>query len=333
MRTGPRLEAGIRRILPAALALAALSCGSLYAQNPAYPTRAVRMVVPFAAGGNLDANGRILAQLLSDTFGRQFFIDNRPGASGIIGSDHVSKSAPDGYTLLFAPAGNHTTNPSLFAKLPYDTVRDFTPISNFTRVPLIVVVHPSLPVRSTKELLALAKARPGEIIAANGGSGTSGHLATELFMSISGARFTQVPYKGNAPGLADTVAGQTSMMIDTLSTSLPQVKGGRLRPLAVTSRERTPLLPNVPTVHESAVPGFEADVYNGTLGPPGLPKEIVAKLAAEMIRLAREPAVRDRYAQSAVEVLGSTPEEFGAFIRKDIEKWAKVIRGAGIKAQ
>jgi len=331
MTTIPRTRAIARNAVFAAVAMA--TCGVPDALAQAYPTKPVRMVVPYAPGGNLDANGRVLAQLLSESFGRQVVIDNRPGASGIIGSDHVAKSAPDGYTLLFAAAGNHTTNPSLFAKLPYDSVRDFTPISNFASVPLIVVTHPSLPVRTAKALIALAKARPGEIVAATGGNGTSGHLALELFMALSGTRFTQVPYKGNAPGLADTIGGQTSLMIDTLSTSLAQVKGGRLRALAVTSRERAPLLPDVPTVHESAIPGFEANVYNGALGPAGLPREVVAKLAGEMVRIARDPEVRKRFAQQAVDLIGSTPEEFGTFIREDIDKWAKVIRSAGIKAQ
>jgi tripartite-type tricarboxylate transporter receptor subunit TctC len=332
MREYTRIRSRSQHIALLAAAFAAVQGTAVLAQ-PTYPARPIRMIVPYAPGGNLDVNARHLAQLLTEPLGRQVFVENRPGASGIIGSDHVAKSPPDGYTLLFAAAGNHTTNPSLYAKLPYDTVRDFTPVCNFARVPLILVSHPSLPVRSAKELIALAKGRPGEIVAATGGNGTSGHLAIELFMSMSGTRFTQVPYKGNAPGLADTIAGQTSLMIDTLSTSLGQVKGGRLRALAVTSRERTPLLPDVPSVHEAALPGFEANVYNGAVGPPGLPADIVAKLSGEMIRIARNPEVRNRFAQQAVELIGSTPEEFGTFIKADIDKWARVVREAKISLQ
>jgi tripartite-type tricarboxylate transporter receptor subunit TctC len=311
-----------------------LSSGAAQAQTqtPAYPVKPVRMIVPFPAGGNLDTNARVLAQKLTESFGQQVVVENRPGAGGIIGSEFVARSAADGYILLFAAAGNHTTNPSLYAKLPYDTVRDFTPISNFVRVPLVLVVHPSRPVKSVRELIALAKAQPGQINAANGGNGSSGHLAMSLFMSTSGAKLTQIPYKGNAPALADTIAGQTAVMIDTLSTSLGQIKGGRVRALAVTSPQRSSLMPEVPTIAEAALPGFEANVYNGVLGPAGMPNEIVAKLASEVARVAQNAEVRQRLGQQAVEVIGSTSAEFAAFIKTDIAKWEKVIREAGIKA-
>ena len=314
-----------------AIAAALLAAGAAQAQTVAYPVKAVRMIVSFPAGGNLDTNARGLAQGLTEALGRQVVVENRPGASGIIGSEFVARSAPDGYTLLFAPAGNHTSNPSLYAKLPYDTVRDFTPISNFARVPLVLVVHPSLPAKSVKDLIALARAHAGQINAANGGNGSSGHLAMALFMSVSGAKFTQIPYKGNAPALADTIAGHTSVMIDTLSTSLGQIKAARVRALGVTSPQRSPLLPQVPTIAEAALPGFEANVYNGVLGPAGMPNEIVAKLAAEVARIAQTAEVRQRFGEQAVELIGSTPAEFAAFIKADIAKWGKVIREAGIK--
>lgn len=323
---------GARRSGGIALAAAVLSFGAAQAQTSAYPVKPVRMIVAFPAGGNLDANARGLAQKLTESFGRQVLVENRPGASGIIGSEFVAKSAPDGYILLFTAAGNHTSNPSLYLKLPYDTVRDFTAISNFARVPLVLVVHPSLPAKSIKDLIVLAKAHPGQINAANGGNGSSGHLAMALFMSVSGTKFTQIPYKGNAPALAETIAGQTPTMIDTLSTSLGQIKAARVRALAVTSPQRSPLLPDIPTMAEAALPGYEANVYNGVVGPAGVPNDIVAKLSAEVARVAHNAEVRQRFGQQAVELIGSTPEEFAAFIKADIAKWDKVIREAGIKA-
>ncbi len=315
-----------------AAALFSIGAAQAQAQITAYPVKPVRMIVAYPAGGNLDTNARGLAQKLTESFGHQVLVENRPGASGIIGSEFVARSAPDGYILLFTAAGNHTINPSLFAKLPYDTVRDFTAISNFARVPLVLVVHPSLPARSVKELIALAKAHPGQINAANGGNGTSGHLAMALFMTMSATKFTQIPYKGNAPALADTIGGQTPTMIDTLSTSLGQIKAARVRALAVTSPQRSPLLPEVPTIAEAALPGYEANVYNGVVGPAGMPNDIVAKLSAEAARIANNAEVRQRFGQQAVELIGSTPEEFAAFIKADIAKWDKVIRAAGIKA-
>jgi tripartite-type tricarboxylate transporter receptor subunit TctC len=231
-----------------------------------------------------------------------------------------------------APAGTHTINPGLFKKLPYDTVRDFAAISIIARGPLILVAHPSLPVKSLQDLIALAKSKPGQIVAATGGNGTAGHLALELLMSMSGTKFLQIPYKSNAPGLTDTIAGQTSIMIDTMSTSIPQVKTGRLRAIAVTSLERSPLLPNVMSVSE-ALPGYEASVYIGLLGPAAMPREIVNKLSSEVARIARNAEMRQHFAEQGVELVGSTPEEFLAFIKADIAKWEKVIRQAGIKAE
>ena len=321
------------RIRCAAAAVAVFAFGTVHAQAPAYPVKPVRIIVPYAAGGNVDVNARILGQKLTESLGQQVLVDNRAGAGGIIGSEFVAKSAPDGYTLLFAAAGNHTINPSLYPKLPYDTVRDFAPISLIARVALILVVHPSLPPKSMKELITLAKARQGEINVASGGNGTAGHLALELMMAMSGTKFRHIPYKGNAPGLADTIAGQTSMMIDTLSTSLAYVKAGRLRALAVTSQQRASLLPAIPTMAEAALPGYEAAVYIGLLAPAATPRDIVNRLSNEVARFAQNPEIRPRLAEQAIELIASTPEEFSAFIKTDIAKWEKVIREAGIKAE
>jgi len=327
-------ERRARRVGPiVTAALVAAFSGHAAAQAPAYPGKTVRIVVPYTAGGNVDMTARVLGKKFAESFRQQVIIDNRGGASTIIGSDLVAKAAPDGYTLLLTGSGTgpHTINPALFAKLPYDTLRDFAPISLVTRFPLVVVVHPSLRATSVKELIALARAKPGVIAAATGGAGGSAHLSLELLMSLSGARFTLVHYKGNAPGLVDTIAGQTFLMIDTPSTALPQVRGGKLRALALTSQERSGLLPDVPTVAESGFPGYEVYVSLGLHAPAGTPREIVAQLASEVARFARDPDMRKHFAEQATELFSTTPEDFAAFVKADIAKWGKVIREAGIK--
>lgn len=324
----------VRQVLRVALALLCVfTLTAAHAQSSAYPSKPVRIVVPIPPGGNVDLIARALAQKLSESLRQAMPVENRGGGSSIIGSEFVAKSAPDGYTLLVAPAGTHTINPGLFKKLPYDTVRDFTAIGIIARGPLILVAHPALPIESLQDLIKLAKTKPGQIVAATGGNGTAGHLALEMMMAMSGTKFLQVPYKGNAPGLADTIAGHTSIMIDTMSTSIPQVKAGRLRAIAVTSLERSPQLPSVPSVSEAGLHGFEASVYIGLLGPAAMPREIVSKLSTEVARFARNEETRQHFADQGVELVGSTPEEFLSFIKTDIAKWQKVIREAGIKAE
>ncbi len=295
-----------------------------------YPGKLVRVIVPVTAGGNVDLIARTTAQKLSESFGQTFVVDNRGGGSGVIGAGYVAKSTADGYTLMVAPAGTHTINPSLM-KLPYDTLRDFTAIGIIARGPLMLVAHPSLNVTSLQALITLAKARPGQIVAATGGNATAGHLALEMLMLMSGTRFLVVPYKGNAPGLVDTLAGQTQIMIDTPSTSIPQVRAKKLRALAVTSPERLPILPTVPSVAEAGFTGYEASVYIGLLGPAGIPRDIVTRLSEEVAKIARNADLRRSFADQGVELVGSTPEEYAAFIRTDIAKWQKVVRDAGIK--
>ena len=298
-----------------------------------YPGKPIRIVITASPGGNVDLIARYTAQKLIDSLGRSVTVESRAGASGIIAHEYVAKSTPDGHTLLIAPAGGHTINPSLIKKLPYDTVRDFTAISIIASGPLLLVAHPSLRVDSLNALVGLAKSRPGQIIAATGGNGTAGHLALELLMVRSGTKFLQVPYKGNAPGLIDTIAGHTHIMIDTPSTSIPQVKAGKLRALAMTSLDRSPLLPNVRSVSESGFPGYEASVYICLLGPAGIPPEIVTRLSGEVANMARNAETRRYFAEQGVDTVGSTPEEARAFINKDIAKWAQVIREAGIKLE
>jgi tripartite-type tricarboxylate transporter receptor subunit TctC len=311
-------------------------CGILFATSglaEPYPVRAIRIIVPYAAGGNSNVIARTFAAKLSESVGQPVIVDNRPGASGIIGADVVAKAPPDGYTLLMISSGNLTTNPTLFATLPYDTVRDFTPISNVAYTSYVLDVHPSLPVRSVRELIDLAKAQPGKIDAAIPGSGTGGHLAPELFMSMSGTTFTQVAYKGAAPALADTVAGQTKVIMDALSTSLGQVRAGAVRALGQSGATRSPLLPDVPTIAEAGLPGYEASVYNALLGPAGLPRDIVNKLQAEVAKAGRSADVQERFAQLGITMTASMPEELADFIKIETAKWAKIIREAGIKAQ
>jgi len=301
-------------------------------QSLAYPAKPVRVVIAYPAGGSLDINARIMNQKLTEAFRQQFFIDNRPGASGIIGSEFVARSAPDGHTLLFVPAGSHTTNPSMMKKLPYDTLRDFAAISNFVNLPLVFVVPSSMQVKTIKDLVTLAKARPGDLNAAIG-YGNSGHLALELFMSMTKTRISLIPYKGNAPALTDTVAGHMSLMVPALQNGMTFIKAGRLRALAVTSQQRASLFPDVPTVSEAGLKGYEASVYNGVVAPAGTPRDIVDRLSAEIARIARSADVQKLFAEQAVHPIGSTPDEFGAFIAADIQRWAKVIRDAGIKPE
>lgn len=295
-----------------------------------YPNKPVRVVHTASPGGNVDLIARATAQRLSEALGRSFLVESRPGGSGIIAHELVAKSAPDGYTLLVTPAGAHTINPALFKKLPYDTERDFSPIGIIARGPLVLVAHPSLGVGSLHALIALAKAKPRQIVAATGGNGTAGHLGLEMLMARSGARFLQVPYKGNAPGLVDTVAGHTHIMIDTPSTSIPLIRAKRLRALAMTSLERSALLPDVPSIAESGYPGYEASVYICLLGPAGTQRDIIDKLSAEVASMARHAETRRSFAEQGVELVGSTPEELRVFVSKDIAKWHKVIREAGI---
>ena len=334
MSVGNRKIWRVRGLSGVALAFVlAFAFAVAQAQSPVYPTRPVRVVVPVTPGGNVDLIARAVAQKLTESLRQQVVVENRAGASSIIGSEFVARSVPDGYTLLVAPAGTHTINPGLFKKLPYDTVNDFAAVSIIARGPLILVAHPSLPVENLQDLIGLAKAKPGQINAATGGNGTAGHLALEMLMAMSGTRFVQIPYKSNAPGLADTIAGHTSIMIDTMSTSLPQIKTGRLRAIAVTSLERSPLLPAVMSVSEAGLPGYEASVYIGLLAPAGTAREVVTKLSGEVARIARTAETRQQFADQGVELVGSTPEEFTAFIKADIAKWQKVISQAGIKAE
>jgi len=320
------------RGLAAACAAALLSTafgGIASAQS--YPTRPVRIVVPLAPGGNVDLVTRNLAAKLAESLGQQVVVDNRPGGSGIIGSELVARSAPDGYTLL-AAANTLVLTPGLIAKVPYDPVKDYAGVSLIAMLPQALVVHPSVPARSVKELIALGRARPGELINATQGEASTGRIAAELFTAQTGARFLHVPYKGGGPALTDLLGGQVSLMFATVSTVLPHVKTGRIRALGLTSRERSAVFPGVPTIAEAGVPGYEASIFNVVLAPAGTPREIRLRLQQEIARAVKLPELRTRFLEQGVELTASgSPEECADFIRTQTELHNKLWASLGIK--
>ena len=308
---------------------------AVFAQNAfaqAYPTHSIRLVVPFPAGGTTDILARAAAQKLSESLGQAVVVDNRPGAAGNIGADLVAKSAPDGYTLLMGTVGTHAINPGLYAKMPYDHVKDFVPVVLVAGVPNVLAVYPAFPVNSVAELIALAKSKPGTINFASSGSGTSIHLSGELFKTMAGVDMTHIPYKGSSPALTDLMGGQVQIMFDNLPSSLPLIKAGKLRAIAVTSLKRAPALPDVPTISESGLPGFEASSWFGVLAPAGTPAPIVAKLNADVNKWLQSPEAREQLLAQGANAAGGTPEQFAAHIRAETEKWAKVVKASGAKA-
>jgi len=315
-----------------ALAAALLIATTCVASAQQYPTKPIRLLVGFAAGGPSDLAARTIGQKLTQKWGQPVIVDIRPGAGGTIASDVVAKAAPDGYTLLL-PAFSHAVNPSLLAKLPYDTLRDLTPIVLFASTPNMLVVHPSIPVTTVKELIAFAKARPNQLTYGSAGNGTASHLAGELLNTMGGVHITHVPYKGIAPAHSDTMGGQISMMFDSIVTGLPAAKAGRLRALGVTTLKRWPAAPDVPTMSEAGLTGYEVNSWYGLIGPAGLPKEIVERLNTEVIRSMAEPDARERLYSIGAEPMRNTPEEFAAYIRSEMAKWAKVVKAAGIRAE
>jgi tripartite-type tricarboxylate transporter receptor subunit TctC len=308
-----------------------MACIAPFAFAQAYPNHPIRLVVPFPAGGTTDILARAAAQKLIEALGQPVVVDNRPGAGGNIGADLVAKSAPDGYTLLMGTVGTHAINPSRYAKMPYDHVKDFVPVVLVAGVPNVLVVNPSVPVNSVADLIKLAKSKPGEINFASSGSGTSIHLSGELFKTMAGVDMTHVPYKGSAPALTDLIGGQVQLMFDNLPSALPQIKGGKLRAIAVTSLKRAPVLPDVPTIAESGLPGFEASSWFGVLAPAGTPAPVVAKLNAEVNKWLQSPEARDQLLAQGAAAAGGTPEQFAAHIRAETEKWAKVVKASGAK--
>ena len=323
---------GRRAALSLAATLAILAPHAARAAD-AYPAKPVRFVVAFPPGGGTDIIARAIAQKLAERIAQQVVVDNRPGAGGNIGTDIVAKSAPDGYTMLMGSAGPLAINASLFGKMPFDPIKDLAPVTLAASTPNVLVVHPSLRAATVKELIALAKARPGEINFASSGHGTPAHLAGELFNSMAGVKMVHVPYKGAAPALADLLGGQVQLMFSTMPPALPHVKDGKLRALAVTSAKRSPAAPDIPTLDEIALPGFEANTWHGVVVPAGTPATIVARLNREIVAILHLPDVVERFSSQGAEALGSTPEEFAAYIRSETLKWAKVVRDSGAKAE
>jgi tripartite-type tricarboxylate transporter receptor subunit TctC len=306
-----------------------LGIGGAHAQ--AYPAKVIRLVIPFPPGGSTDLVGRLIGQQLTEAMGQQVVIDNRGGAGGNIGVEHVARSAPDGYTLVLGHIGTFGSGPSLYAKLPFDPIRDFAPIGLFGGVSNLAVVHPSLPVKTIKELIALARANPGQLNYGSAGVGSASHLQVEYFKLLTRTDITQIPYKGTGPMVTELVAGQTQLTITGIPGLLGQVRSGRLRPIAAASERRLPLFPEIPTAIEAGVPGFVVTTWYGPLAPAKTPPEIIARLNGELQKMLQRREVLDRLANEGIEPMGGTPEQYGAYIRSEIERWAKVIKAAGIQ--
>jgi len=320
------------RALLAALFLVTLA-GTLPACAQEYPRKAIRLIVPFAPGGGNDTVARAIAQSAGASLGQPVVVDNRAGAGGMLGAELAAKSPPDGYTLFLGGVGSHAVNPNLHAKLPYDPVKDFAPITLIASAPSVLVVNPSLPARTLAEFTALAKASPGRINYASNGNGSSAQLAAVLYESMAGVQMVHVPYKGLAPALVDLLAGEVQAMFSSVVAIVPNIKAGRLRALAVTGKRRAALLPEVPTLDESGVPGYEAGSWYGILAPAGTPQAVVAKLHEAIVRALAQPEVRERLVSEGAEVIGSTPEAFAAHITAELARMGKLIRDAGIRME
>jgi tripartite-type tricarboxylate transporter receptor subunit TctC len=318
-----------RRFL-CAIAAAALVATNAFAQS--YPSKPIRIVVPYPPGGFNDTLGRTLAAKFTEDWGQPAIVENKPGANTVIGSDFVAKSPADGYTLLIV-AFPFAVTPSLIKNMPYDTVKDFAPVVLAAQSPNLLVVNPTLAVKSVGELIAMAKAKPNSLSYASTGNGSSNHISMELFKSLAGVEIVHIPYKGSAPAVTDLLGGQVQVMFDNAPNVLPQVRAGRLRALAQSGLTRSAIAPDMPTVAEAGVPGYEVVVWFGLVAPAGTPREIVQKLNAEVLKILAMPDVRERFLAQGVEPMGSTPEQFGDHIRSQMAKWGKVVRDSGVKAE
>jgi tripartite-type tricarboxylate transporter receptor subunit TctC len=316
-------------IRAACVLFAAAAMGTAAHAAQPYPARSIRYIVPQAPGGSSDTLARIVVARLSESLGQQVVVDNRPGATGVIGAELVAKAPADGYTLIQV-ATSHATNPALGVKLPFDTLRDFAPITLLSQQPNVWIVHPSLPVRNIRELIALAKSRPGQIDFASSGTGGSQHLAGELLNVMAGIKLVHIPYKGSPPALIDVLGGRVPLMSSTLAPAMPHARNGKVRALAVTGAKRSSAAPDIPTVAESGLPGYEAIAWQGVLAPAGTPREAVQRLHAELVRVIAQQDARRMLAEQGYEPAGTSPEQFDAFIRTEIVKWFKVVKSAGI---
>ncbi len=299
----------------------------------AYPTKTVRIVAPFAAGSTIDILGRLIAPKLFEALGQPVIVEDRPGAGGMIGLDFVAKSPPDGHTLVIGALGPLAMNPALYPKTPFDPVQDFAAVSLLATGPVVIVVHPSIPVRNVKELVELAKKRPGQLNFGSPGVGTSPHLTGELFKLITKTDIVHIPYKGNAEAITDLIGGQLSLVFTGVPPVVPLAKAGKVRLLATTGKQRLVNLPDVPTIREAGVEGADVLIWYGVVAPAATPKDVIARLNREIVKIMAAPEVREKFAQQGVDPASSTPEEFAQLIRDEVARWSKVIRSAGIKLE
>jgi len=303
----------------------------LWAWAQAYPSKPLHFVVPYPAGGPLDTVARLVGQKVSESLKQPVLVENKPGAGGNIGADMVAKAAPDGYTLLMGAVATHAINPTLYASIPYDAQKDFIPVTQIASTPNVLVVNPSLPVHSVQEFIAYAKAHPGELNFGSGSTGSAGHLAGELFKSMAGVQMTHVPYKGAAPAMTDLIGGRLQLMFDNLASSLVQIKAGKVRALAVTTAKRTELAPELPTIAESGLPGFDINTWFGLFVPAGTPPAIVQRLHGEFVKALEAPDVRSKMLALGAEPVGNSPGEFAQYIRSEAVKYAKLVKASGAK--
>ena len=314
------------------LLLALLCVLPLAAAADAYPSKPIRFVVPYPAGGPLDTVARLLGQKVSESVKQPVIVDNKPGAGGNIGADAVAKSPGDGYTILMGAVATHAINPTLYASIPYDPIRDFIPVTQVASTPNVLVVNPSVPASNVREFIAYAKANPGKLNFGSGSTGSAGHLAGELFKTLAGVEMTHVPYKGAAPAMNDLIGGQIQLMFDNLASALGQVRAGRVKALAVTTAKRSTLAPDVPTIAESGLPGFDINTWFGIFVPTNTPRDVVERLHTEFTRALAAPDIREKMQALGAEPVGNRPEEFAAYIRSEADKYARVIKASGAKA-
>jgi tripartite-type tricarboxylate transporter receptor subunit TctC len=328
------MPAAIRRPIGAVVAtVAAVLLPPVAAVAQTYPSKSIRIIVPYAPGGNIDITARTIAPGMSEALGQQVVIDNRGGAGGTLGTELGAKAAPDGYTLTLGSTGTLSTSPPLYPRLGYDPIKDFATTSLVSNVPLVLEIHPSIPAHNVKEFIALAKTRPGRITMGSSGAGTTNHLSGELFQSATGTKFIHIPYKGSGPGLVDLMGGQIDIFFDQLSASITYIQAGKMRALAVTTIKRAAAMPELPTIAESGIPGFDASTWTGVVLPAATPPDVVMKVHAALIKTLRTKTTQDNFARLGAETLESTPEEFARFVKADLAKWTKVIREAGIKLE
>ena len=321
---------GFARSVVLAAFLAAAPCMVL---AQAWPSKPIRLIVPFPPGGGNDVIARVVAQKLGERLGQSVVVENRAGANGIVGLQALMQSAPDGHTIAVGAAGPLAVNPGLYDKLPYDAVKDFAPITNMVNFPLLLVTHPSVAAKTTRELVALAKAQPGKLHYSSPGSGNSGHLAGELFNSMAGVKTVHVPYKGQGPALADLLAGQVQMLYSSIPSVLPHIRQGQLNAIAVGSAKRVPSLPEIPTIAESGVPGYEAYSWVGMIAPNGTPKDVIARFHREIVDILKQKDVAEKLNGQGALPVGDTPEQFAAYIKAEIDKWGAVVRSSNIKVE